>query len=57
LVGGQAFTDTSNWSGGDELRESKMKWYYIAVMADGRRVKGEADVEILPQVSADQNLK
>jgi len=51
LAEGQVFSDSSNWSGGDALRGGKMKWYFIAVTADGRKVKGEAIVGILPEVS------
>jgi hypothetical protein len=51
LVEGQECSDGSNWSGGDVLREGKMKWYFIGVTADGRQVKGEAIVETLPEVS------
>ena len=45
------FSDGSNWSGGDKLQEGKTLWYFIGITADGRRVKGQAIVEILPQVS------
>jgi len=51
LAEGREFSDSSNWTGGDTLRGGKMKWYFIAVTADGRKVKGEAIVEILPEVS------
>ena len=51
LVEGREFFDGSNWTGGDTLREGKMLWYFIGVTTDGRRVKGEAVVEILPKVS------
>jgi hypothetical protein len=51
LAEGREFFDGSNWSGGDVLRGGKMKWYFIGVTPDGRRVKGEAIVEILPEVS------
>lgn len=51
LVEGQEFSDGSNWSGGDTLRASKMRWYFIGVTSDGHRVKGEAVIEILPEVS------
>jgi hypothetical protein len=50
LVEGQEYSDSSNWSGGDVLRGGKMKWYFIGVAADGHRVKGEAVVELLPEV-------
>jgi hypothetical protein len=51
LAEGQEFSDGSNWSGGDALHGGKMKWYFIGVASDGRRVRGEAIVEILPEVS------
>lgn len=51
LADGQSASDSSNWSGGDLLRGSKTKWYFIGVAADGRRVKGEAIVEELAEVS------
>jgi hypothetical protein len=49
LAEGREFSDGSNWSGGDVLRADKMKWYFIGITADGRKVKGEAVVETLPE--------
>ena len=43
----QTFTDPTNWSGADELRDGqKTRWYFIGVDPEGRRVKGEAVVEL-----------
>ena len=53
LTEGNVFSDGSNWTGGDKLSEGKMLWYFIGVTTDGRRVKGQAVVEILPKVSTD----
>ena len=46
---GQAYSDGSNWTGGDVLASGKMKWYFIGRNEKGERVKGEAIIETLPQ--------
>ena len=44
-------TDPSNWTGGQRsLRAGKMLWYFIGLDQDGRRVKGEAVVELLADI-------
>jgi hypothetical protein len=50
LVPGQTFADPQNWSGAFTLTGSKAKWYVIAVDEQGRRVKGEAVLEELPEL-------
>lgn len=52
LVPGHAYSDNSNWTGGDKLRGDKTWWYFIAVTEDGRQIKGESVVELLPELSA-----
>jgi hypothetical protein len=47
LRSGQTYVDPSNWSGDDTLRSAKALWYFIAVTQDGKRVKGEAVIEVL----------
>lgn len=51
LSAGQSYTDDCNWTGGDTLRWGKSLWYYIAVTPDGRLIKGQAVVELLPELS------
>jgi hypothetical protein len=51
LVPGQTFSDTSNWSAGNEVKASKARWYYIATNDKGERVKGEAVIEQLGEIA------
>lgn len=48
----QKCTDPSNWSGNDDLSAQIVKWYYIGTDEKGRRVKGEAIVEELPELTS-----
>lgn len=50
LLAGCEYADSKNWNGGNQLNAGKIKWFFIAVTADGRRVKGEAIVEKLPEL-------
>ncbi|MEX2186325.1 MAG: hypothetical protein WD875_06010 [Pirellulales bacterium] len=47
---GKSAADPKNWSTSDELAAAKMRWYFIGVDATGRRVKGEATVEIKAEI-------
>lgn len=42
LKPGKSFSDPKNWGKGDDLVESKVRWYFIGVNENGKRVKGEA---------------
>lgn len=53
LTEGQEFSYDGNWTGRDVLSGGKLLWYFIGVTSNGQRVKGEAIVEILPEVSGD----
>jgi hypothetical protein len=46
LKRGKAYADTANWSTGPELRARKERWYFIGVDRKGRRVKGEAVLDL-----------
>jgi hypothetical protein len=51
LLPGSEATDPSNWSGGiEQLQAGKMRWFFIGTDDSGRRVKGEAVVELLAEV-------
>jgi hypothetical protein len=40
-------SDPTNWTGANELRLGRMKWYFIGLDETGRRVKGEGIIETL----------
>lgn len=46
LESGRTYTDASNFSPGTASPEPVIRWYFIGVDAEGRRVKGEADVTL-----------
>jgi hypothetical protein len=51
LIPGKEATDPSNWSGGiEQLQAGKMRWFFVGIDDSGRRVKGEAVVELLAEV-------
>lgn len=43
---GETRRDASNWVQACSARQGRSRWYYIGVDADGRRVKGEAVIEL-----------
>ncbi len=47
IAPGHQCSDSLNWTGNNALRASRSRWYYIGVTRDGRRVKGEAIVDLL----------
>ena len=57
LVPGKEFKDEANYTGGDVLRGSKSKWYFIGKNEEGKRVKGEAVVESLPEVTKGEQVR
>jgi hypothetical protein len=52
LETGKEYTDPQNWSGSKKLRAFKQKWFYVGVDKDGKRYKGEAEVELLGELDA-----
>lgn len=48
LLPGRVCSDAHNWSGRPTLELGKTMWYFIAVNAKGKRVKGEAVIRHLP---------
>src|SRR5688572_7722414 len=49
VLAGEIYSDPTNWSGGDDLRDATAGlWYFIGVNDKGETVKGEAIVEELP---------
>jgi hypothetical protein len=50
LIPGKVYIDPVNWNGHSRLVAQKAKWYFIGTTPDGRRVKGEAVVELLPEL-------
>jgi hypothetical protein len=57
LEPGQEYVDNRNWSGSKTLRSFKQKWFYIGVDKDGKRVKGEAEVELLGELDSGAGSK
>jgi hypothetical protein len=47
---GKSFTDPTNWASGPKLVAGKARWYFIGVDKKGRRVKGEAIVELKGEI-------
>jgi len=52
LMPGVTYTDQNNWTTSDRLSGGLYRWYYIGTDSRGRRVKGEATVELLAQLGA-----
>jgi hypothetical protein len=55
LESGKAYQDPRNWEGSTVLQADQTKWYFIGRTADGTRVKGEAVIEMLGEIAADQS--
>ena len=51
LHSGESYTDTRNQSIIDCVPEQVVKWYFIGVDAEGKRVKGEANVKLLAELN------
>ncbi|HSI33518.1 MAG: hypothetical protein ACAI43_07830 [Phycisphaerae bacterium] len=47
----KSYVDPTNWSGNARLEVWRMKWYFVARTEAGERVKGEAVIEVLPEVA------
>lgn len=54
---GQPFADPLNWSGGEQLREGKTIWYFIAVDDLGKHYHGEAMIHQLPEIAEPQAIE
>jgi hypothetical protein len=50
VLAGKVYTCDDAWSGADQLRPYRCKWYFIGIDERGRRVKGEAIIEELPRL-------
>jgi len=50
VLSGKTYTCDDIWSGADQLRPYRCKWYFIGTDERGRRVKGEAIIEELPRL-------
>lgn len=51
LKPGKVFVDPKNWGSADQLKAGKALWYFIGVDEEGRRVKGEAIVDVLGEMA------
>ena len=49
---GNAYSDPTNWGSAPELAARKTRWYYIGIDGKGRRVKGEAVMELKGEIGA-----
>jgi hypothetical protein len=50
LKRGESYSDSTNWTSERELVEGKTRWYFIGVDGKGKRVKGEAIVELKAEI-------
>ena len=50
IAAGDGFADPRNFTTGADLVAARMKWVFVAQQSSGRRVKGEAIVELLPEL-------
>lgn len=48
---GKACSDSLNWTGNDRLGAGRMLWYYLGRDTHGRRVKGQAVIGLLAEIS------
>ena len=50
LKKGEAVEDPTNWSTDAELRAGKTRWYFVGTDSKGKRVKGEAILELKAEI-------
>jgi hypothetical protein len=50
LKKGKAYSDATNWSSAPELQAMKMRWYFVGINSQGRRVKGEAVIKLKAEI-------
>ena len=50
LKKGEAVEDPTNWSTDAELRAGKTRWYFVGTDSKGKRVKGEAVIELKAEI-------
>jgi hypothetical protein len=50
LKKGESYSDPTNWSTDAELRAGKTRWYFVGVDSKGKRVKGEAVIELKAEI-------
>jgi len=48
---GKEYSDPNNWTGGDNLSSSMTKWYFIGTDEAGNSYRGDAVIEMLPQLA------
>ena len=39
-----------NWSSGQQLGAGRQRWYFVGIDANGRKVKGEAVIDLKPEL-------
>lgn len=54
LEKGKSFSDPTNWSADGELRAGKMRWYFVGTDPKGKKVKGEAVIELKAEIDPKQ---
>ncbi len=50
LKKGESVADPTNWSSAPELRVGKTRWYYLGIDSQGKKVKGEAIIELKAEI-------
>jgi hypothetical protein len=46
----ESYSDPTNWSTAEELVAGKTRWYFVGVDDNGKRVKGEAVIELKSEI-------
>jgi hypothetical protein len=46
----ESYPDPTNWFSGPTLRDGKVRWYYVGIDTTGRRVKGEAVINLKGEI-------
>jgi len=55
MVPGKSYTNPENRSAIDCVPEQLVKWYFIGIDADGKRVKGEAGVKLITELDPSEH--
>ncbi|MCI0741528.1 MAG: hypothetical protein L0Y72_21040 [Gemmataceae bacterium] len=50
LKKGESYSDSTNWSSDAELRAWKTRWYFVGIDAKGKKVKGEAVIDLKAEI-------
>jgi hypothetical protein len=54
LKKGESYSDPTNWSSDAELRAGKTRWYFVGIDAKGKKIKGEAIIELKAELNPEK---